>query len=121
MRGPSAKILSQAGGGNLVSIYPAIGGPDIDGGPQYIYAPAPSMWDVPASCQFTDTGEVEDLGRVSQVNWFKVVFGFNPKTKPRDKIVWIERGTIHNLIVWANPPSEAGRGSAFILRCHEYI
>jgi hypothetical protein len=116
VRGPSPRIVK-----DRISIYPALSGPDIDGGPQYVYSPTPSVSGVPASVQYVETGEVEDLNRVSQVNWYKVVFTSQSSPNLRDKIVWVEQGVTHNLIIAAIPPSEAGRGSCFIVRAHEYL
>lgn len=115
MRSPSPRVVK-----DLVDIYPAVSGPDIDGQPQYLY-PTPSYLQQLASVQYIDTGEVEELNRVSQVNRYDVIFRSDVMTTPRDKIVWVERGVTHNLIVQANPPSEAGRGSAFIVRAWEYL
>jgi hypothetical protein len=117
LRSPSPRVLK-----NRVSLFAAIGGPDIDGGPQYVYSPVPTISNQPASVQYIDAGEVVDeLNRVSQVNFYKIIFAVNVKRKPRDKIVWVESGVTHNLIVQANPPSEAGRDSAFIVRAQEYL
>ena len=116
MRSPSARVLI-----NCVDIYRAVSGPDADGGPQYVYPPAPSLAQQSCSVQYVDTGEeVDELDRVSKVNWYHLIFVNNPHTRPRDKIVWNEQGAIHTMFVESNPPSEAGRGSAFFVRTKEY-
>ena len=118
MRPPSSRVLK-----NRVNIYRKTGGPDVDGGPQYVYPSTPSLANVAASVQYTDTGEeLEENDRVSKVNIYQVIFGrCNPALRPRDKIIWIEGNLIHTMYVLANPPSEAGRGSTFIVRCKEYV
>jgi len=49
------------------------------------------------------------------------MFGFNPKLKPRDKVVWTDPDPDRVLYVQSNPPSEAGRDAAFVVRCVEKI
>ncbi len=116
MRSPSARVLI-----NCVDLYRASRGPDADGGPQFLYNASPDLAGQAASVQYVDTGEeVDELDRVSKVNWYHVIFSNNPQAKPRDKIVWKEGNLTHTMFVESNPPSEAGRASAWIVRAKEY-
>jgi hypothetical protein len=121
MRGMSSRITGE----NCITIYKPLSGPDIDGGPQYLPSPTPTISNASCSVQYTDTGEIvegpEGLQRVSMVNWYKVFVDFNPQASPRWIGYWREGSVTHTLIIAANPPSEAGRGSTFVLRAHEYL
>lgn len=115
MRSPSSRVLT-----NRVDVYPAVVGQDPDGAPQFTYAQTPRRAAVPCSVQVGDYEEVEDdQRRVTRYLTYKIMFGSYPFVKPRDKIVWVDRGGVaHTLLVRA-ARDEAGRGGAFTVRAVE--
>ncbi len=117
MRKPSARVLR-----NRVAHYPQTPGQDADGGYQPTYGSASEV-DVPCSVQYRGTAEmVDDQMRVSVVNEYHIIYAFSPGLSPRDKVVWADdTGLIRTFFVQSNPPSEAGRDSAVVLRCIERI
>ena len=115
MRSPSPRVLI-----NAVDIYPAIIGQDAEGAPTYTYAGAAARRDVPCSVQYLGTGEdVATFGRVTVVNLYDVMFGADPGLAPRTRLIWRGEGRARTLFVQASPPSEAGRGSAWVVRAVE--
>lgn len=117
MRAPSARCLP-----NLVDVYPATPGQDASGGIQYTY-PLSSLRGVPCSVQGQGAGEeVDEHGRITPVNVYHVIFGANdPGLTSRDKLVQTDVSPARTLYVQGNSPSEAGRGSVFLLRAIERL
>jgi hypothetical protein len=114
---PSGMILV-----NTVNIYRNTSAQDADGGPQFTYPAAPSLAGQSCSVQYQDTGvDEQTFGRLTVVNIYHVMFRFDPKLKPRDRIVWTDPSPARTLFVESNPPSEAGRRSAFVVRAVERI
>jgi hypothetical protein len=116
MLSPSPFMLS-----DTVTIFSALPQQDAGGGPQFPHAPTPKFSGTACSVQYVSTEEDESLGRVSLVNWYKIVFDFNPKCNPRDTVTWDDGEAVRILIVAANPPSEGGKRGAWIVRAREYL
>jgi len=117
MMTPSAMVLI-----NCIDIYPAVGSQDAVYGYAPSYAQTPSQKGIACSVQYTGVQEVvTELDRITQVDTYTIIFGINPGVKPRDKIVWTEGGITRTLVVQGNPPSEAGRGGPWTIRCIEKI
>src|SRR5580704_9472919 len=108
MLGPSSFILP-----NRTDIYSAIPQQDPDGGPQFPHGPTPKYQDQPCSVQYVSTEEDEEIiGRVTVINWYHIIYGFDPQCNPKDTIIWTDPTPNRILIVAANPPSEGGKRSA---------
>lgn len=116
MRSPSARCLP-----NLVDAYPASATQDHSGGVQYVYAAA-TLRGVPCSVQGKGAGEeVDEHGRITPVNMYHVLFATDPGLTSRDKLVQTDVTPSRTLFVQGNTPSEAGRGSVFVLRAVERL
>ena len=115
MRSPSARILI-----NTVDIYAATSAPDADGGPQWTYPSVPTSAGVRCSVQYRGIAlDSEDTKRLTQVAEYHIIFGSDPGLSPRDKVIQTDISPTRTLFVEANPPSEAGRGAAWVVRCVE--
>ncbi len=117
MRSPSSRILI-----NRVDVYRNISAQDAAGGPQFTYPAAPSLLGLACSVQYRDTGlDEQTFGRLTVVNIYHIIFAIDPKLKPRDKVVWRDADPVRTLFVESNPPSEAGRRAAFVVRAVERV
>lgn len=119
-RTPSSRILK-----NRVNIWPGLKGPDGEGGPQYVYATAPQVQDVPCSVQYKGSEEVLAIAdgqeRITVRNVYHIMFGQPQNFSPRSKVVQTDITPNRTLYVQAAPPSEAGRGQAFVMRAIEIL
>jgi hypothetical protein len=117
MRKPSARILT-----NRCDIYRNTSAQDADGGPQFTYPAVPSLAGQACSVQYRDTGlDEQTFGRLTVVNIYHIIFAIDPKLKPRDRVVWTDPSPNRTLFVESNPPSEAGRRAAFVVRAVERV
>ncbi len=110
MRSPSARCLV-----NTVDLYPASPTQDRSGGLQYDY-PGLTRRGMPCSVQGKGPGEeVDEAGRITPVNTYHVIFATDPGLTSRDKLIQTDVTPNRTLFVQGNSPSEAGRGSTFVL------
>lgn len=117
MRRPSSRVLR-----NRVNIYVGVSGQDSELAPTFSYPAVPTYSNVACSVQYTDTGlDPEALKRLTMVSLYDVMFAADPHLKPRDKLVWLDTTPNRTLQVESCPPSEAGRGSAWVVRCIEKV
>ncbi len=117
MRSPSARVL-----GNSVDVFVGAASQDIDGGLQVGYT-SPTMTGVPCSVQFRESLEVvDDQQRIAVANSYHILFGQPQNLTPRDLILWTDTdGILRKLFIDAAPPSEAGRGGTYVVRCSERV
>lgn len=115
MRSPSARVLR-----NRVDHYAASEGQDSSAGVVYSYPTAPTASGLACSVQYR-RAELDEttFDRPTVVNVYHVLFGADPGASPRDILAWSEGGIARTLYVQVNPPSEAGRGAASVIRCVE--
>jgi hypothetical protein len=106
---------------NTVDMYPAITGQDAAGAYAPTYNATPDQT-LPCSVQYTGVSEqVDELGRITQVASYQIIFGVDPGLAERDKVVWFDGSRTRTMFVTGSPPSEAGRLSAWVLRCVEKL
>lgn len=117
MRKPSSRILT-----NTADVWSIAVAVDSSLAPVFVPSGPPTYPSVRCSVQYVETAVDEStFGKLTTVNLYIVFFGFNPRLKPRDLLVWRDPTPSRNLYVQANPPSEAGRAGAWAVRFVEQI
>lgn len=116
MRKPSGRVLR-----NVVDIFLPVDGRS-GTGLEYTYASTPTYGSVPCTVQpQAQQGDVGGLARLTQVNYYDVLFSADYVPPIRAKLLWTDdTGTVHNLIVETSW-DHAGRGAAFTVSCVERI
>ncbi len=86
----------------------------MEGGATYPYPSAPTQAGVACTAQPNSYGqEVSDLGRVTNLTSWRLMFAHPIHVNPRDKIIFADQaGEVHVIIVDSSR-DEAGRGAAF--------
>ncbi len=114
MRSPSARVLI-----NTVDIYLNVAGPDNEGGPDFTFPSTPNFSKVPCTVQPTGTETVDSQNRLTQIDFYNVIFGFVPNLSARDLMIWVDAlGITHKLFV-QNDTDMAGRGAAYMVTAVE--